>query len=464
MAAPAPVTAPEPAPVAEPAIPAPSPAEPAPSAAVASAPSPDFTVAGWQPPVPSEALAKASFLTEVTDQNGCRFRLSVKLEDSAQNVRAESQGVTCGSDGYAQGQGKLTVTRSDGVRLHSFNNGGFLDGLAVSGKVPNLPVAGFDENNNLLLSLLSEPASKVHYLLRLSRNYGGSWNADSGMLLALTENRELFRDVDSIRRTIEVATARLDQIAPDISGLRFYAMRDLEQGLLKGNRDFWLYEINLSRQYRTRIWDYNLQHAQNYLFAFERKEAEQQRRAELQRQREEQLQRELLGRQAEQQLQLYRQLRRETRKPEELYQRISRDASYSPTGGGSYVSMLKGGSVDYSQIVYLGGKTEGGWEVEYPYEAVLDANDSEQEADKGWFLVKGKARLDGERLDKQQLPLTLITASSLLACQEDECADLRDPLTLLRHEIGDPNWTVEGARDVVKQAWPDRAVEQGDEQ
>ena len=97
-------------------------------------------------------------------------------------------------------------------------------------------------------------------------------------------------------------------------------------------------------------------------------------------------------------------------------------------------------------------------------EAVLDANDSEQEADKGWFLVKGKARLDGERLDKQQLPLTLITASSLLACQEDECADLRDPLTLLRHEIGDPNWTVEGARDVVKQAWPDRAVEQGDEQ
>lgn len=431
--------------------------------AVASAPSADFAVSGWQPPVPSEALAKASFLTEVADQNGCRFRLAVKLEDPVQNVRAESQGVTCGSDGYAQGQGKLTVTRSDGVRLHSFNNGGFLSGLAVSGKVPNLPVAGFDDNNNLLLSLLSDPASKVHYLVRLGRNYSGSWSADSGILLALTENRDLFRDVDSIRRTIEVATARLDQVAPDLSHLRFYAMRDLEQGLFKGDRDFWLYEINLARQYRTRIWDYNLQNAQNYLFAFERKEAEQQRQAELQRQREEQRQRELLGSQAEQQLQLYRQLRRESRKPEELYQRISRDASYSPTGGGSYVSMLKGGSVDYSQIVYLGGKTDGGWEVEYPYQAVLNTDDSEQEADKGWFLVRGKARLDAERLDKQQLPLTLVTASSLLACQEDECADLRDPLTLLRHEIGDPDWTVEGARDVIKQAWPDRAVEQGDE-
>lgn len=461
------VTAPavsEPAPVAQPAVvDAPTAAEPAPAEPATSAPSADFTVAGWQPPVPSEVLANASFLTELADQNGCRFRLAVKLEDPIQNLRTESQGVTCGADGYAQGQGKLSVTRSDGVHVYSFNNGGFLSGLAVSSKVPNLPVAGFDDNNNLLLSLHSEPASKVHYLLRLGRNYNGSWNAD-GIMLALTENRDLFRDVDNIRRTIEVATARLDQVAPEMNRLRFYAMRDLEQGLFKGNRDFWLYELNLSRHYRTRLWDYNLQNAQNYLFAFERKEAEQQRQAELQRQREEQRQRELLGRQAEQQLQLYRQLRRETRKPDELYERISRDASYSPTGGGSYVSMLKGGAADYSQIVYIGGKTEGGWEVEYPYQAVLNTDDSEQDASKGWFLVKGKARLDDERLDKQKLPLTLVTVSSLLACQENECADLRDPLTLLRHEIGDPDWTVEGARDVIKQAWPDRAVEQGDEQ
>lgn len=467
LAEPAPEVANPPAPVVAEAPDAASssaPAVPAVPAAPASVPSPDFTVSGWQPPSSNEALAKASFLTEVTDQTGCRFRLAVKFEDPVENVRAESQGVTCGTDGYAQGPGKLSVTRSDGVRLYSFNNGGFLAGLPVAGKVPDLPVVGFDDSNNLLLSLFSEPASKVHYLLRLGRNYNGSWNAGSGMLLALTENRDLFRNADSIKRTIELATARLDQAAPDLDNLRFYAMRDLDQGLFKGDRDFWLYEISLSRRYRTRVWDYNLQHADNYLFAFERKEAEQQRQAELQRQREEQRQRELLGRQAEQQLQLYRQLRRETRKPEELYQRISRDASYSPTGGGSYAGMLKGNAVDYSQIVYIGGKTEGGWEIEYPYQAVLNTDDSAQDADKGWFLVKGKARLDGERLDNQQLPLTLVAASSLIACNEDECADLRDPLTLLRHEIGDPSWTVEGARDVIKKAWPDRAVEQGDEQ
>jgi len=451
--------APEPAPVAEAAAPAVT--EQAPAAAPAS---PDFAVSGWQPPLQRDVLAKADFLTEVSDQNGCRFRLNLKLEDGVQNVRAESKGVTCGPDGYAQGKGQLTINRSDGVLLHNVNRGGFLAGLELTGDVPNLPVVGFDNNQNLLLLLLSEPASKVHYLLRLGRNYGGHWNADSANLIALTENRELFRDVENIRRTLDIATSRIDQSAPGIDSLRFYAMRDLENGLFKGNRDFWMYEINLSRQYRTRVWDYNPQHAENYLFAFERKEAEQLRQAELQRQREEQRQRELLGQQAEQQLQLYRQLRRETRKPEELYQRISNDASYSPFGGGSYERMLKGSAVNYSQIVYIGGKTDGGWEIEYPYQAVLSTDDSEQDADKGWFLVKGKARLDDERLDEQKLPLTLVAASSLQACEESECADLRDPLKLLRHELGDPDWTPESAKELIKQAWPDRAVDQGDDQ
>jgi hypothetical protein len=478
-----PAAAPEPAAPLETVSPSPSPvpvpapvAASAPAVEVASAPaaepeviaapalSPDFAVSGWQPPLQRDALAKVDFLTEVADQNGCRFRLGFELEDGVENIRSESQGVTCGPDGYAQGKGTLTLTRSDGMRLHSFTQGGFLAGLAVTGAVPNLPVVGFDNSKNLLLLLHSEPASKVHYLLRLGHSYGGHWSTNSAILVALSENRDLFREADSIHRTIDLATSRIDQHASGIDSLRFYAMRDLEQGLFKGNRDFWMYEINLSRQYRTRLWDYNLQRAENYLFTFERKEAEQLRQAELQRQREEQQKREMLARQAEQQLQLYRQLRRETRKPEELYQRISRDASYSPFDGGSYTRMLQGGAADFSQIVYIGGKTEGGWEIEYPYQAVLNTDDSEQEADKGWFLVRGKARLDSERLDEQKLPLTLVSASSLQACSEKACEDLRDPLRLLRHEIGDPDWSPENAKELIKQAWPDRAMDQGDDQ
>ena len=424
----------------------------------------EFSVSGWQPPLARDVFAKAEFITEIVDQNGCRFRLGFKPEDDIANISATSTGVTCGPDGYAQGTGSLTLNRRDGVRLHQFK-GSFLDGLEIYGEAPQLPVVGIDQRKNLLLLLHSEPVSKVHYLLRMEHSYNGHWNADSVTLIALTENRELFRDLESIRRTIDIATAYLDKSAPKIRGIHFYGIRDLEKGLHQGNRDFWLYDISLSRHYRTRKWEYDPARADNHLFAYERKEAELQRRAELEREKEAQRQRELLARQAEQQLQLYRQLRRETRKPEELYERILSDASYSPFGGSSgYAAMMQGRAQRYSQIVHIDGKTDGGWEIDYPYPAVLDAKDSEQNADEGWFLVKGEARLDASRKDEQNLPLTLISATTLQACSEAGCADLRDPLKLARHEIGDPDWTPEAAKSLIQQAWPERAELQGDDE
>ncbi|EWC41688.1 hypothetical protein B597_008515 [Stutzerimonas stutzeri KOS6] len=458
-------TAASPAPVADtqPAAPAetPVPAE----QAVVAAPvfAKEFSVNGWQPPLARDVFAKADLITEIVDQNGCRFRLGFKPEDDIANISAASSGVTCGPDGYAQGTGSLTLNRRDGVRLHQFK-GSFLDGLEIYGDAPQLPVVGIDERKNLLLLLHSEPASKVHYLLRMGHSYNGHWNAGSVTLIALTENRELFRDLESIRQTIDLATAHLDKSAPKIRAIHFYGMRDLEKGLHEGDRDFWLYDISLSRHYRTQKWEYDPARADNHLFAYERKEAELQRRAELEREREAQRQRELLARQAEQQLQLYRQLRRETRKPEELYGRILSDASYSPFSGGGYAAMMQGRAQRYSQIVHIDGKADDGWEVDYPYTAILETKNSEQSADKGWFLVKGEARLDASRKDEQNLPLTLISATTLQACSENGCADLRDPLKLARHEIGDPDWTPEEAKSLIQKAWPERAELQGDDE
>jgi len=457
--APAATPAPADAQPAEPEKPAPVEQPVAPAPVIAK----EFSVNGWQPPLARDVFAKADFITEITDQNGCRFRLGFKPEDDIANISATSSGVTCGPDGYAQGTGSLTLNRRDGVRLHQFK-GSFLDGLEIYGDAPQLPIVGIDQRKNLMLLLHSEPASKVHYLLRMSHSYGGHWNGGNVTLIALTENRDLFRDLESIRRTIDLATAHLDKSAPKIRAIQFYGMRDLEKGLYEGDRDFWLYDISLSRHYRTQKWEYDPARADNHLFAYERKEAELQRRAELEREREAQRQRELLARQAEQQLQLYRQLRRETRKPEELYGRILSDASYSPFSGGGYAAMMQGRAQRYSQIVHIDGKTDGGWKIDYPYAAVLDTRDSEQDADEGWFLVKGEARLDASRKDEQNLPLTLISANTLQVCSEKGCADLRDPLKLARHEIGDPDWTPEEAKSLIQQAWPERAELQGDDE
>ena len=423
----------------------------------------DFAVAGWQPPSSSQALAKAEFLVEVQDSQGCRFRLGFQPDEALNNISVQSQQVSCGSDGYASGPGSLLLTRSDGKRLYQFE-GSFISGLTVEGNAPALPVVGFDGNKNLLLLLHSEPANQTHYLLRLARNWNGYWSAGNADVIALTEDREQYRTLEAINRNIELATTRLDSLLPRLSNLDYYAMRDLEQGLLKGNRDYWLYQVQVSRHYRSKQWQFNPQYAQNHLFNLEKKEAEQQRQAELQRQREEQLQRELQARQAEQQLALYRQLRRDARKPEALYQRILSDISYNPMGGGDYAALMRGESRAYRQIVEITGEQDGLWQVEYPYPALLDSRDSEQQAGKGWYLVQGQVSLDPERLDEQQLPLTLVNANSLLPCEEKGCSDLRDPLSLVRLEVGDAQWTPERAKELIKQAWPDRAQDAGDDE
>ena len=460
----APVAEPTPSPVAEAASatePAPeSPREPATATAVAAPPT-VFSVAGWTPPLQKDAFAQVDFLTEVRDQNGCRFRLADKLEDGTENVRAVSSGVTCDADGYASGPGSLTLTRSDGVLLSRTGDAHFLAGLAFDAPPPALPIVGFDQDRNLLQLLHSEPASQTYYLLRLNRSYNGQWQSNNATVIALTENRDLFRELDSIKTTVDLAATRLDQVAPGIRNTHLYAMRDLNKGLRERNRDFWLYAISLSRHYRSKKWEYNPQRATNHLFAFERKESEEQRRAEAERLREEQRQRELMAQQAEQQLRLYSQLRNDVRRPEELYASMTEDASYSPTGSGSYLRMMRGGTATYSQIVEIGKEQDDGWLIGYPYQAVLLSNENTDQIEQGWHLIKGSAQLDPERKDDQNLPLTLITADSIQSCSEEQCADLKDPLALTRYRIGNPDWTPEEAEELIKRARPDQAATTG---
>src|SRR5690606_29383391 len=117
----APAVAPAPAPAAAPVeAPAPTPSEPAAPAAVAVAAQParaDFGVAGWTPPREDTVLAGASFLTELRDQAGCRYRVGYKPDVAEEFLRVESKGPTCGGDGFATGEGELNIMRSDGVLL-----------------------------------------------------------------------------------------------------------------------------------------------------------------------------------------------------------------------------------------------------------------------------------------------------------------------------------------------------------
>lgn len=453
-------TPPPAAPVAVAPAPAPAPAvvvapavvsdEVAPVQAAAPVVDDDFAVAGWKIPVESEVLAAATFLTVLQDQNGCKFRTSYKPEDTGAALSAHSTGISCGADGFASGTGELLLQRSDGVELKRFK-GFFHKGFAIADGIAELPIVAFDDDGNLFMLLSSDPVSRVHYLLRASHSsYSGTWNMNSLLVVALTENVELFRQIESIRTTLFAPMAKLEKMRPRESYVQMYAMRDLTKGL-KGERDSWLYEVQLQRSYRTKLWDFSPNNADNHLFNFERKQAQIARQEAEQKARAEQRQREQLGYQAKEQLRVYQAMQEQSRNPQQLLASLVDDVS-SDRG---YRALVRGQSADIRQVVHISGRDDNGWTLDYPYEAVLTAEQAEKDPDTGWYVIAGQVSLDMNKRDQQDLPLTQIAATSLLACEEDGCSDFRDPLKLTRQRLNDAQWTPEDAKNQVRAAWPD---------
>lgn len=442
----APTPAPTPAIVAAPAVSA----EVAPVQAAAPVVDDDFAVAGWKIPVESEVLAAATFLTVLQDQNGCKFRTSYKPEDAGAALSAQSAGISCGADGFASGTGELLVQRSDGVELKRFK-GFFHKGFAIADGIAELPIVAFDDDGDLFMLLSSDPVSRVHYLLRASHSsYSGTWNMSSMLVVALTENVELFRQIESIRSTLFAPMAKLEKLRPRESYVQMYAMRDLAKGL-KGERDSWLYEVQLQRSYRTKLWDFSPNNAENHLFNFERKQAQIARQEAEQKARAEQRQREQLGYQAKEQLRIYQAMQEQSRNPQQLLASLVDDVSH----GSGYRALVRGQSADIRQVVHISGRNDDGWILDYPYEAVLTAEQAEKDPDTGWYVLAGQVSLDMNKRDQQDLPLTQIAATSLLACEEEGCSDFRDPLKLTRQRLNDAQWTPEEAKNQVRAAWPE---------
>jgi hypothetical protein len=410
----------------------------------------DFAVAGWKIPLENEVLAAATFLTVLQDQNSCKFRTTYKPEDVGAALSAQSAGITCGADGFASGTGELRVQRSDGVELKRFK-GSFNKGFAIADGIAELPIVAFDDQRNMFMLLSSDPVSRVHYLVRATHSsYSGNWNMNSLMVVALTENVELFRQIESIRTTLFAPMSKLEKLRPRESFVHIYAMRDLTKGL-KGERDSWLYEVQLQRGYRNKLWDFSPNNANNHLFNFERKQAQIAQQEAEQKAREEQRQLEQLGYQAKEQLRVFQSMQEQSRNPKQLMASLVDDVSL----GNGYRALVRGQSVDIRQIVHINGRDDNGWTLDYPYEAVLTADEAENEPDTGWYVIAGKASLDMSKRDQLDLPLTQIAASSLLVCEEDGCSDFRDPLKLTRQRLNDAQWTPEDAKNQVRAAWPD---------
>jgi len=433
--------------------PAPAPAAKAPAGQIAT----DFDVAGWRPGDGEAELAKSDFMTTLKDSQGCAFRVPFKVEEDSRYLQVRSSGIRC-ENGLAQGEGELAVERSDGKQLQRWK-GFFLNGLPLDKPLPPLRFVGFDSQRQALFLLASDPATASYSLLRLGYSYRGQWSTSAPDVLFVTGNSEQFRQLDQIRPIIAKTQQQLDNLGTMIPHFTFLAVRDFTKGIFprpwnsnESSQDFWLYRVNVDRNWRSKAWQFNPEQATNYLFMWDEKQARQREQVAREREREARQARMQQAFRARDQLDTYERLTREARSnPQALLARQVNDVDYAPGSGGDYGDLVRGATHPVRLIARVTKTNSDGWTLDYPYpiQAQVPAGTS---AKTGWYVLSGTLQLDPKARDADDLPLTHLTAKVVQPCTSEGCSDLRDPLALARVQFEDPAWTPEAARQQLKDA------------
>lgn len=433
--------------------PAPAPAAKAPAGQIAT----DFDVAGWRPGDGEAELAKSDFMTTLKDSQGCAFRVPFRVEEDSRYLQVRSSGIRC-ENGLAQGEGELAVERSDGKQLQRWK-GFFLNGLPLDKPLPPLRFVGFDSQKQALFLLASDPATASYSLLRLGYSYRGQWSTSAPDVLFVTGNSEQFRQLDQIRPIIAKTQQQLDNLGTMIPHFTFLAVRDFTKGIFprpwnsnESSQDFWLYRVNVDRNWRSKAWQFNPEQATNYLFMWDEKQARQREQAAREREREARQARMQQAFRARDQLDTYERLTREARSnPQALLARQVNDVDYAPGSGGDYGDLVRGATHPVRLIARVTKTNSDGWTLDYPYpiQAQVPAGTS---AKTGWYVLSGTLQLDPKARDADDLPLTHLTAKVVQPCTSEGCSDLRDPLALARVQFEDPAWTPEAARQQLKDA------------
>ena len=447
-----------------PKAPAAAPADSSPASAPVAAPAArveNFAVNGWQPKDPSQFLTQHKTLKTLVDQQGCKSFIRSDADLGQQAYTVTSKGASC-EKGYLNGQGSLTVTRSDGANIASYE-AYFMHGLPVKTKT-QLPLVDMDDEGHAYVLLEKDTPNQSYYLMKIVRNWSGSWEINSSTAYYLTNSKDIFRQAPSIEA---VVLAPLGAIVKNFnrSSYNVLAVTDFTEGVVNRKSTHWLYEVGVSKAWRSNEWSFNPNNATNYLFRNEAREAQEaQRKAEREAQEAQRkaeheaylarMELEKRARQAARELQSYENYRDQQRDVSELIASKLTDVSYSKVGYSGYQSMLKGREGDFSQIVHITDEKKDVFLADYPYPLAVNALDVtlDVELRKGWYVLRGKQKLDLEEQDSQGLPLTVVKPTYAFACENKGCDDFFTPLNLTRLEYNQPDWTPEYAQQQIKDA------------
>jgi len=455
----------------------------------------DFAAAGWQPPTAAQRVELTSFMATQQDQNGCKIVSVFDFGDQASYVRLVSENLACGTDGYAQGKGRLRLERSDGALVARtpdlwFSRGLIFDSaaqtLALTDVVATQSHKTWEGDQKILwLGLSSDVSTQSHYLLRVgSGNSGGVlfWRLDSEVEIdVLTSQTEAFRNAESIRAMVNGALASLHEAIPNATRARL-AFADAAQGIWDNSsntifgafyaderHDQLLYTLEASRPATRRngerqvtgAWRYNLQTATNHLFLREKRIAERlarEKKQEADRKEREHLRQLVeLARAEEKNLRQYQTLLdlQAQSGVAALRDHFERDISYQTLESRSYVHLMRGGEDELHRVVRVDGDKADDATVDWPYPMRLAGKKSLK---KGWYMMTGKRRLDTSQLDDEGLPMSVVADVQVHACEQKGCNDLLNPLSITRIQLNQVDWTPEAAQAVIDAAPKNRWI------
>ncbi|TCK04129.1 hypothetical protein [Marinobacterium mangrovicola] len=409
---------------------------------------PSFAINGWQPRSSIETIKETSFSLPIKDQNNCIFNTNYDLKVDAEFIRGTSSNLTCNPLGLIEGEGSFHISRTDGQNLGTIE-AEFSYGLPFIGGKPKFEIQKIT-GRNLYAHIGSDESAKVHYLLEIPRANNGAWNLKRANLLALTENEALFRDVKLIDPLVRQGIDLMPKpTSIETRRVSFVALTSIAEAL-KGetvSSDHLLYSVRLSRKRNSPLWSFNLQQAKNHLFEREYREAQAAKREQERLEREERLAKERahqqkirklqeLARTEQNNLQHYEEIAK--RPPQELRNSWVHETDYDFLDRSEYTRLVQGAEREWRQIVHIDGEDDGIWQIDFPYHAQLN---SDQQLSNGWYQVTGMVSLDAKRADSDGLPLTRITASQTKPCNDRQCLENFDPVSVMQAQLNDLEWT-----------------------
>lgn len=427
----------------------------------------DFKVGDWTPPSAQEREKLAQNLSIKKNQDGCKLLSQFDFNGQEDYIQIKTQELSCDANGFLDGTGVVTINRTDGATILNDTMVSFSHGLPVVDAYRNLSadslVYVYDNGyggKKYLFSAGSDKALNTHYLLETTIGFHrglGVFQGDTGYVLV--DNLEDFKQADKIKVRVDAALEQFDKvIGTEVSRFSLMFIDNLAKGVAGGyGTEGKVYKATFGKRTKwsgnrtvpTGPWIVESYSVKNYVFEREREAAAERARQEAEKQRQERMAKRERAMQEQQRLQQYESLKGlDLTTPDKIQSYVYENVTYDSL---AYSQLFAGAQKDFSSIVHVDSADKDGAIVDWPYEIHVSGASPLKE---GWYWIRGKQVLDSSKEDKDGLPMTNVSVSAegVYACQQEKCADLQDPLVLMKILHGVTDWTPEQARQIINEA------------